>query len=870
MAQPFVLEEKKEDEYGSENVPLESYDSNEEEEQVDDCFPEKNSLVMRRALQMHVEVEKTPIQRENVFLTKCKVNEDVCDLIVDSGSEANVVSSDLVKKLDLKTTRHPTPYKLSWLDKSKSTGVRKQCLVKFQIGSYVDEILCDVIPMDACHILLGRPWQSDKKSVHDGLSNTYTITHQGSKKVLHPLPPQKSLSQTQSPPPQKEPKRKDILLLSLKEFENSLEKEDEVFLLFSKEEHEGFVQQNPRLAALIKEYEDVFPNELPQGLPPIRDELSGAQVFSKIDLRSGYHQIRMREGDEWKIAFKTKHGLYEWLVMPFGLTNAPSIFMRLMNEMLRPFLGKFVVVYLDDILIYSKNEEEHLKHLEEIFKTLREQQLYGKLEKCHFLLTYIVFLGYIISGEGIKVDPSKVEAISSWPIPKTATEVRSFHGLTSFYRRFIEHFSTLMAPITECTKKGSFQWTPQAQKAFELVKKKMCEAPVLALPDFMKPFEVECDASGKGIGAVLIQEKKPIAFIHGQKKLNARHAKWVEFLQSFNFATKYKKGKTNIGEDALSRRHNLLGIMETKILGFEVMKESYKDDLELKEIMESCKNGVHGSFVIVDGFLFKGNKLCVPKGAIQELLIKEAHGGGLAGHMVNKGGKDWDLKLAHAEFAYNRTPSKTTKYSPFEVVYGVNPYVPIDYISLPKDKFVHGTDKEHIEFMIDVHKEVRKNIEKANESYKKQANKNLRNMKKFEVGDLVWIFLRKERFPKQRKHKLMPRAEGPFQIMEKINDNAYKVDLGGQFGVSSTFNVGDLAPYLEDDELRATPFEEGEDDANHDESISPIKHDHPISPIHKEITLAKSFEDQVLDTFCAHGPFLANQGFTCLHSGYEC
>ncbi|XP_021759482.1 uncharacterized protein LOC110724372 [Chenopodium quinoa] len=589
MAQPFVLEEEKEDENGSENVPLESYDSNVEEEQVDDCFPEKNSLLMRRALQMHVEVEKTPIQRENVFLTKCKVNEDVCDLIVDSGSEANVVSSDFVKKLDLKTTRHPTPYKLSWLDMSKSTGVRKQCLVKFQIGSYVDEILCDVIPMDACHILLGRPWQSDKKSVHDGLSNTYTITHQGSKKVLHPLPPQKSLSQTQSPPPQKEPKRKDILLLSLKEFENSLEKEDEVFLLFSKEEHEGFVQQNPRLAALIKEYEDVFPNELPQGLDDMLYELSGAQVFSKIDLRSGYHQIRMREGDEWKKAFKTKHGLYEWLVMPFGLTNAPSTFMRLMNEMLRPFLGKFVVVYLDDILIYSKNEEEHLKHLEKIFKTLREQQLYGKLEKCHFVLTYIVFLGYIVSGEGIKVYPSKVEAISSWPIPKTVTEVRSFHGITSFYRRFIEHFSTFMAPITECTKKGSFPWTPQAQKAFE--------------------------------------------FIHGQKKLNARHAKWVEFLQSFNFATKYKKGKTNIVADALSRRHNILGIMETKILGFEVMNESYKDDLELKEIMESCKNGVHGSFVIVDGFLFKGNKLCVPKGAIRELLIKEAHGGGLAGHM---------------------------------------------------------------------------------------------------------------------------------------------------------------------------------------------------------------------------------------------
>ncbi|XP_021770479.1 uncharacterized protein LOC110734626 [Chenopodium quinoa] len=593
-----------------------------------------------------------------------------------------------------------------------------------------------------------------------------------------------------------------------REAEKLVEKEDEVFLLLSKEEHEGFVQQNPSLAELVKAYEDVFPNELPLGLPPIRgiehqidlipgaplpnkppyrcnpmetkelqkqieeliqmgyvresmspcavptllvpkkdgtwrmcidsravnnitikyrfpiprlddmlDELSGARVFSKIDLRSGYHQIRMREGDEWKTAFKTKHGLYEWLVMPFGLTNAPSTFMRLMNEMLRPFLG------------------------------------------------------YIVSGDGIKVDPSKIEAIASWPIPK-----------------------------------------------------------------------------------------------NGQKKLNARHAKWVEFLQSFNFATKYKQGKANIVADALSRRHTLLGIMEAKVLGFEIMKEAYKDDHELMEIIEACKHGVNGQFVMVDGFIFKGNKLCVPKGAIRDLLIREAHGGGLAGHMgIQK-------TLSHAEFAYNRTPSKTTKYSPFEIVYGVNPYVPIDYIALAKDKFVHGTAKEHIEFMIDVHKEVRKNIEKANESYKKQANKYLSNVKKFEVGDLVWIFLRKERFSKQRKHKLMPRAEGPYQIMERINDNAYKVDLGGQFGVSSTFNVGDLAPYLEDDELRPTPFEEGEDDANHEGSINQNNHNHPTSPSHgfpKEIILAKSFENQALDTFAAHGPFgVNNHGFTCLNVHY--
>jgi len=266
-------------------------------------------------------------------------------------------------------------------------------------------------------------------------------------------------------------------------------------------------------------------------LDDMLDELSGATIFSKIDLRQGYHQVRIREGDEWKTAFKTKHGLYEWLVMPFGLSNAPSTFMRLMTEVLRPYLGKFVVVYFDDILIFSTASEEHLSHLENVFELLREHKLYGKLEKCSFMSKEVKFLGYIVSGEGISVDQEKVAAIKSWPKPSTITEVRSFHGLASFYRRFIKGFSTVVAPITECMKKGEFNWTETASKAFEIIKKKLCEAPILVLPDFSKLFEVECDASGIGIGAVLIQDKKPVAYF--SEKLNGAKLAYSTYDKEF-------------------------------------------------------------------------------------------------------------------------------------------------------------------------------------------------------------------------------------------------------------------------------------------------------------------------------------------------
>jgi len=180
------------------------------------------------------------------------------------------------------------------------------------------------------------------------------------------------------------------------------------------------------------------------------------------------------------MAFKTKVGLYEWLVMPFGLTNAPSTFMRLMNQVLKPLLGKFVVVYFDDVLVYSKSEEEHVHHLHQVLSILSQEKLYGNLEKCHFFTPQVIFLGYVVSVQGIHMDESKVKAIHEWPVPTSIQQVRSFHGLASFYRRFVRDFSTIVAPMIEVLKATRFEWTEQAQKAFEETKLKLTSAPVLA------------------------------------------------------------------------------------------------------------------------------------------------------------------------------------------------------------------------------------------------------------------------------------------------------------------------------------------------------------------------------------------------------
>jgi hypothetical protein len=214
----------------------------------------------------------------------------------------------------------------------------------------------------------------------------------------------------------------------------------------------------------------------------------------------------MKLGDEWKTSFKTKFFLYEWLVMPFGLTNAPITFMCLMNEVLHSFIGKFMVVYSDDILIYSKSLDEYIEYLRVVFGALREARLFANLEKCNFCTDQVAFLGYVVTPQGIEMDEAKIKAIKSWPIPATLTQLQSFLGLAGFYRRFVRVFSTIAATLNDLTKKGvPFYWGAAQERSFNTLINKLTHAPLLQLPNFGKTFELECDASGIGIGGVLLQ-----------------------------------------------------------------------------------------------------------------------------------------------------------------------------------------------------------------------------------------------------------------------------------------------------------------------------------------------------------------------------
>ncbi|KAD5318253.1 hypothetical protein E3N88_18199 [Mikania micrantha] len=413
------------------------------------------------------------------------------------------------------------------------------------------------------------------------------------------------------------------------------------------------------------------------------DQLQGASWFSKIDLRSGYHQLKVREQDIPKTAFRTRYGHYEFLVMSFGLTNAPAAFMDLMNRVCRPMLDRSVIVFIDDILIYSKNEGDHACHVREVLEILRKEKLYAKFSKCAFWLREVQFLGHVVNPEGIMVDPAKVETIMKWSPPKSPTEVRSFLGLAGYYRRFIQDFSKIATPLTKLTKKDvKYEWGPNQEQAFSVLKEKLTQAPVLALPDGNDDLVVYADASRQGLGCVLMQRGRVIAYasrqlkiheanypthdlelaavvfalkiwrhyLYGvrstiytdhkslkyffeQKDLNMRQRRWLELLKDYDCDILYHPGKANVVADALSRKtdHPAIRVKSYSLVitpdFLNELKQAQQEGLKEKNVgFERVFGQVKNLEDNDHGIKLRFGRMWVPRnGDIRARILDEAH-----------------------------------------------------------------------------------------------------------------------------------------------------------------------------------------------------------------------------------------------------
>ncbi|GKB51965.1 putative CCCH-type zinc finger family protein [Tanacetum coccineum] len=552
-------------------------------------YPDRGeALVIQRVLNVAVSksVDDNSWLRNNIFRTKCTSKGKVCDMIIDGGSCENVVSTYMLKKLGMKTEDHPEPY---------------------------------------------------QKTKYDGFQNTYSFKKDGVNITLVPFDSRQTQAEGFN------------LFLKKSNFEGLVKTSPYVFTLVVVEENEIISEAPLKVQPLLKEFADVILDDIPPGLPAMRDIqhcidfIPGSTIPNRLAYRMNPKKFAKLQRQVTELLEKgliresmSPCAVPALLVPKHGGTYQMCIDSRAVNKITIKY--PFPIPRLDDLLdqpygstIFSKIDLRSGYH--------QAQKLYANEKKCHFLVIEVTFLGYIITSSGIKMDPSKVEAIISWPTPSTIHDIRSFHGLASFYRRFIQNFSFIIAPLTECMKGGRFTWTSEAAKAFDIIKAKVTKAPVLALPNFDEVFQVECYASGVGIGGVLSQNQRPIAFlseklndarrkyftydkefyaivrsldtwryyllsnefvlffdhealkfINGQHKLKSRHAKWVKFIQAFSFIIRHKVGSNNQVADALSRHHSLITTMQIRVQGFDSFRGLYCDDPDFREIWSKCDN----------------------------------------------------------------------------------------------------------------------------------------------------------------------------------------------------------------------------------------------------------------------------------------
>ncbi|GKB81863.1 putative reverse transcriptase domain-containing protein [Tanacetum coccineum] len=536
-------------------------------------------------------------QDPNIVTGTFTLNNHFATTLFDSGADYSFVSTTFIPLLGLEPSDLGFRYEIEIASGQlvEIDKVIKGC--KLEIEGHVFDI--DLIPFGhgSFDVIIGMDWLSNYKAE--------IVCHE---KVVRITPPDGKVLRVLG----ERPDEKAIFLMGIK-------KQEEIVVV------REFLMQSIPIVWHLLNWRSCLDNSK-------NSKVKGSQFFSKIDLRSGYHQLRVHEDDILKTAFRTRYGHFEFTVMPFGLTNAPAMFMDLMNRVCRPYLDKFVIVFIDDILIYSKTQEEHAEHLREV-----------------------QFLGHVINGNGIHVDPSKIEAVKNWKAPRTPTEVRSFLGLAGYYRRFIENFSKIAKSLTILTQKSkTFDWGEEQELAFQTLKDKLCNAPVLALPDGPEDFVVYCDASGIGLGCVLMQRGKVIAYASRQLKIHEKNytthdlelgavvfalkiwrhylygIKSIELFSDYDYEICYHPGKANVVADALSRKER---VKPKRVRAMNmILQSSIKDRIlaAQKEAVDEFAVLQKGLDEMIeqrsDGTLYYLDRIWVPlKGEVRTLIMDEAH-----------------------------------------------------------------------------------------------------------------------------------------------------------------------------------------------------------------------------------------------------
>ncbi|GJX85572.1 putative reverse transcriptase domain-containing protein, partial [Tanacetum coccineum] len=624
----------------------------------------------------------------NVVTGTFLLNNCYASMLFDSGADRSFVSTTFSALLDVTPTTLETSYAVELADGriSETNIVLRGCTLGL-LGHPFD---IDLMPVElgSFDVIIGMDWLAkyhalivcDEKVVRIPYGNEVLIIRgdscdSGSK----------------------------LNIISCTKTQKYIEKGCQVYLAqvtSKKAEDKSEEKRLEDVLPIVREFPEVFSRELPV-LPPTRQRIYKAEVLTLgapvlfVKKKDGFFseyrpeiwlssisRVREETFQRDSILDSLYGSRYEFQVMPFGLTNAPAVFMDLMNRVCKPYLDRFVIVFIDDILIYSKSKKEHEGHLKLILNLLKKEELYAKFSKCEFWLSKVQFLGHVIDSEGIHVDPAKIEAIKDWASPKTPTEIRQFLGLAGYYRRFIEGFSKIARPMTKLTQKSvKFEWGEKAEAAFQLLKQKLCSAPILALPEGSENFVVYCDASHKGLGAVLMQREKVIAYasrqlkvheknytthdlelgavvfalkmwrhylygtkcvvftdhkslqhILDQKELNMRQRRWLELLSDYDCEIRYHPGKANVVADALSRKEGKPLRVRALVMtiGLNLPKQILSAQSKARKEENFINEDLHGMINKLepraDGTLCLNNQSWIPCfGDLRALIMHESH-----------------------------------------------------------------------------------------------------------------------------------------------------------------------------------------------------------------------------------------------------